>query len=152
MKKTIVAFIVGVALGVGILIGISSAGAGEEDGRSMLRPYYIYRDASGGIVIGNQTPPAGAAIIKRYDWIDATDAEIAQTARDNRAAEARLMERERILAADKLAGAIIEANALRRSNSPEMKALSVEVLNFPPHVSKLGPQRFPLTVRPGTRR
>ena len=106
MKKTIVAFVFGVALGVGILIGISSAVAAD---------YYIYNDAAGKTWIGNQTPPATATVVTHYDWIDATDAEIAQTARDNRAVAAANLARDRVAAQDKLAEAIIQANVLARA-------------------------------------
>ena len=76
--------------------------------------YYIYKDGAGRTVIGNQTSPASAEILKRYDWPDATDAEIAQTAQENRAIAAANLERDRIAATEKLAAAIAERNAIER--------------------------------------
>ena len=115
--------------------------------------YYIYKDSAGRLIVGNQMPPAGARIVKHYDWVDATDAEIAAAARENRAVEARLMERDRIAAQDKLGNAIIEANALAaEKKNTETKALSVEVLNFGFPISKLFSQRSSLNSHRGVRR
>ncbi len=130
MKKTIVAFVIGVVIGVGILIGIASAIAAD---------YFIYKDADGKTVLSNQTATAllqaqgdrGLTIVKRFDWVDATDAETAQTARDNRAIAAANFERDRVAAQDKLASAIIEANVLARAPAATPAPIVVQSMEVP---------------------
>lgn len=113
------------------------AGAAEPQ----ILPYYIYRDVGGRTVISNRTPPPTAQNIKRYDWTEATDAEIAQTMRENRAVEAINLERERIAATEKLAAAITAANARTREPARiEVNQVTVTPSLFPPPKGKGGMQ------------
>jgi hypothetical protein len=89
--------------------------------------YYIYRQVDGRIVIANQTPPANAEIVKRYNWRDATDAEIAATEKANRVIASQNLDRDRIAATNKLASAIAEQNARNAGTRIEINDASASV-------------------------
>jgi|GEM_PF-6033042 len=89
------------------LLVVLAAPAGAAD-------YFMYRDGAGRLTIGNQPPPAAAEIVKKYDWTDVTDAEIARTERENSAIAARNLERERIEAQQRLATAMEERSRIEQ--------------------------------------
>lgn len=126
-EELLLIVIAAVSIGISVAILIAAllfTDAGAAD-------YFIYKDAAGKVTIGNQAPPAALKnSVKRYDWQDASEAEIAQTARENSAVEARNFERERLAAQERLAAAIAEQNALARERGEAAPSLDLQVTTF----------------------
>jgi hypothetical protein len=114
----------------------------QERADTRVRPYYIYKDARGVVTIANRLPEKGDSpqrsaqeggqspieILKRYDWPEATDAEIARTERENSAIAARNFEREKLAAAERLATEVARLNAEARgsvSDIPQVTEISI---------------------------
>lgn len=77
MSEATVKVVAQISTAIALVVCVFSTTARAAD-------YYVYKDAAGRTVLSNQTPPPGATIVKRYDWADASHAEIAATERANR--------------------------------------------------------------------
>ena len=107
--------------------------------------YFIYRDSTGKIVVSNDKPPEGSTIVKRYDWRDATDAEIASTEKSNRELARELERKQELLRRQEP----IVVYQTERTSSPVIQSVpSQTVIVEAPHRGYFRPRIQPHRTAP----